>query len=44
MLKDGQGVTKDLEQAVGDFQRTSMYHNIEAQFNYAIWLMVGPGM
>jgi TPR repeat protein len=43
MLKDVQGVTKDLEQEVEYFQRAAMHDNVEAQLNDAMCLMVGQG-
>jgi TPR repeat protein len=30
MLKDGQGVTKDMGHAVEHFQGAAMHHNVEA--------------
>jgi TPR repeat protein len=30
MLKDGQGVTRDMGQAVEHFQGAAMHHNVEA--------------
>jgi TPR repeat protein len=44
ILKDRQGITKDLEQATERFDRAAMHHNVEAQLHHPICVIDGQRM